>query len=262
MPYTKTVWTNETPATSPVKYKFTDDSLGVIANSAKIEVVTSITAGTPVNATNLNKLETGLQTAAAIADDAQNNAMAAYTISIGNIAKSLFTTAGDLLYATASATVARLAAGTARKKLQINALGTAPEWVGANIAILKRVASLTLTTGTYISVIWDTEVSDTDNIWTVGSPTLLTIPFAGNWLITANISFGNNASGIRVERIMHGGSFIAENKHLPVSGDVTGMTITAADVFAASDTVELVLYQNSGSDVGITARIVMTYLGA
>jgi len=124
------------------------------------------------------------------------------------------------------------------------------------------VASLTLTTGTYISVIWDTEVSDTDNIWTVGSPTLLTIPFAGNWLITANISFGNNASGIRVERIMHGGSFIAENKHLPVSGDVTGMTITAADVFAASDTVELVLYQNSGSDVGITARIVMTYLGA
>ena len=188
--------------------------------------------------------------------------MAAYTISLGSVTKSLFTTAGDILYATAAGTVARLATGAARKKLQINALGTAPEWVGANIAILRRAASFTVVNNTYTSVQWDTEVSDTDNIWTVGTPDTLTIPFAGNWLITANISFGSNGTGIRVERIMHGGSFIAENKHLPVSGDVTGVTITAADVFAAADTVSLVLYQNSGSDIGITGRIVMTYLGA
>jgi hypothetical protein len=43
MPYTKTTWTDEIPASTPVKYKVTDDVLGIVASSAKIEVVTSVT---------------------------------------------------------------------------------------------------------------------------------------------------------------------------------------------------------------------------
>lgn len=70
MAYTKTVWSDEVPAASPIKYKVTDDVGGVVANSAKIELVTSVTAGTPINASNLNKIEIGLEAAAAIADSA------------------------------------------------------------------------------------------------------------------------------------------------------------------------------------------------
>lgn len=70
MPYTPTTWTDETPATTPIKYKITDDTAGVLADSAKIEVVTSVTAGTPLDATRLNKLEQGVVDATDTADTA------------------------------------------------------------------------------------------------------------------------------------------------------------------------------------------------
>jgi len=58
--YTKTVWEDEVPVSTPVKYSITDDVAGEIAGSAVIAVETSVTAGTPINATNLNKIETGI----------------------------------------------------------------------------------------------------------------------------------------------------------------------------------------------------------
>jgi hypothetical protein len=82
MTYTPTVWANETPASSPVKFKITDDVGGVLANSAKIELVTSVTPGTPVNATNLNKLEAGVQTAQATAEGAAGFVMASVSGSV------------------------------------------------------------------------------------------------------------------------------------------------------------------------------------
>lgn len=75
--YSPTTWTNETPAASPVKYKITDDSSGVLANSAKIEVVTSVTAGTPLNATNFNKIEQGIVSVETKANTAITNAATA-----------------------------------------------------------------------------------------------------------------------------------------------------------------------------------------
>lgn len=63
MSYTPTEWVDEIPASTPVKYIITDDTDGVIAESATIETVTSITAGTALNAANLNKLEEGLEAA-------------------------------------------------------------------------------------------------------------------------------------------------------------------------------------------------------
>lgn len=60
MAYIKTVWVDETPDTTPVKYKITDDTAGVVAGSATIELVTPVTPGTPINAQRLNHLETGV----------------------------------------------------------------------------------------------------------------------------------------------------------------------------------------------------------
>lgn len=75
---------------------------------------------TTLGPTNMNHLETGLQTAAATADSASTTATAA-------IPKSTVTTAGDLIYATGSAAVARLGVGTATQVLGGGA--SAPAWV-------------------------------------------------------------------------------------------------------------------------------------
>jgi len=113
MPYTKTTWADEVPASLPIKYAIEDDTAGEVATSATIALVTSVTAGTPVNAANLNKIETGIETAQAAAEAA--------------VPKSLFTAIGDLLYATAAGVVARLAKPTATGLLSMTSTGT-PSW--------------------------------------------------------------------------------------------------------------------------------------
>ena len=77
MPYIKTTWIDEVPTSSPVKYKISHATDGDITTDAKIEVVTSVTPGTPVNSVNLNKIETGIETAQATAEVAQIDATSA-----------------------------------------------------------------------------------------------------------------------------------------------------------------------------------------
>ena len=59
MTYVPTVWTDEILAGAP-KYSVTGDVEGELSASAVIQLVTGVTAGTPLNATNLNKFEQGL----------------------------------------------------------------------------------------------------------------------------------------------------------------------------------------------------------
>lgn len=60
MTYLPTNWQDETPTSYPIKYKITDDLLGSLTDSSQIEIVTPVTAGTALNSTNLNKIETEL----------------------------------------------------------------------------------------------------------------------------------------------------------------------------------------------------------
>jgi hypothetical protein len=75
--YVPTVWADEIPDSSPVKYSITGDVEGELSASAVIAVVTGVTAGTAVNAANLNHLEGGVEDAQAAADTAIADAAAA-----------------------------------------------------------------------------------------------------------------------------------------------------------------------------------------
>lgn len=56
VPYT---WEDEVPSTTPLKFEIIDGAT-VIAEEATIELVTPVTAGTPVNATRMNQIEQGV----------------------------------------------------------------------------------------------------------------------------------------------------------------------------------------------------------
>jgi len=75
--YTPTNWVDEVPASTPVKYKLTDAVNGVLGDDVTIEVVTSVTPGTPLNATTENNQETGIANAQADANQALIDAAAA-----------------------------------------------------------------------------------------------------------------------------------------------------------------------------------------
>lgn len=63
MAYTKTTWVDEVPATSPVTY-----DIETVGTDLEISLhSTPSTSGTPVNATNLNKIEQGIEDAHALA---------------------------------------------------------------------------------------------------------------------------------------------------------------------------------------------------
>jgi hypothetical protein len=107
MAYTKTTWVDEVPASTPIKYKISQSSDGDVATDATIEIVTSVTSGTPVNATNMNHIEDGIEAA---------------------VPKSLVTAIGDLIYATASGVLARLAKpSSVTSLLSMTSAGT-PSW--------------------------------------------------------------------------------------------------------------------------------------
>ncbi len=85
--YTPTNWVDEVPASTPVKYQIIDDITGEICASATIAPVTSITPGTPLNATTENNQELGIANAQADANLALTNAAAAQaTADLGELA--------------------------------------------------------------------------------------------------------------------------------------------------------------------------------
>jgi hypothetical protein len=134
--YTPTTWVDEIPASTPVKYVITDDTVGPVASSATIEVATAITSGTPLNATNLNNIESGITTAQATANDA--------------IPKSLVTTIGDLIYATASGVLARLGIGA--NGTYLAAVAGQPQWLTPSVFLRWQNAAYNgnaIVVGTY-----------------------------------------------------------------------------------------------------------------
>ena len=67
-------------------------------------------------------------------------------VSVGGTGLASFT-AGDILYATGSTTLAKLAKGTASQSLAMNAGATAPEWVAPASGTLKAFSAMTPKTG-------------------------------------------------------------------------------------------------------------------
>ena len=152
--YTPTTWENEAPSTTPVKYAITDDTAGEIAASATIELVTSVDAGTAVNATNLNHIETGLETAAsevtavqAQADDLQDQVTAVQAQADAGAPK-IFTAKGDLIAATGNNAAARLAVGTNGQTLMADsAQASGMRWSDGVPGIYTTKGDLSVGTG-------------------------------------------------------------------------------------------------------------------
>jgi hypothetical protein len=131
----------------------------------------------------------------------------AYDLADAAIPKSLVDAAGDLIYATADNTPARLALGTAGQVLTVNSGASAPEWAtpagGTPTFVGCRLTSSvnpTIAASTYTALSWDGEAFDTDGFHSTSTNTSrITIPAgkAGKYLIQGLVDFDNNATGVR-----------------------------------------------------------------
>ena len=194
---------------------------------------------------------------------------------ITNSSTDLITTAGDLLYGTAADTVARLGIGTAGQVLKVNSSATAPEWGAASSTptfvgcSASSSVDLTLSNNTFTAITWNTERFDTDGFHNTSTNTSrMTIPSgkAGKYLVTGNVDFDGNATGVRELRIYKNGTaylgtWTAASTAFPSANVVAIMDLSVADY------VELYAKQDSGSNQTLYISTVsgdfsIVYLGA
>lgn len=172
---------------------------------------------------------------------------------------STLTTTGDILYASAANTLARLGIGTDGQVLKV-ASGL-PSWgaasAGATFAgcSLYNSANISVANVSNVVLTFNSEFYDTDGYHSTSSNTSrITVPSgkAGKYLINAKIVWASNATGVRVIHFQKNGTLDNNVVCLTaVNGDETRMGAAMVYDLAVGDYVELVTYQSSGGSLNV-----------
>lgn len=125
-----------------------------------------------------------------------------------------------------------------------------------------RVASQVSANGAVDKLSFDTEVYDVGGMFAPGTPTRITFPIAGRYLVTSYVLASSSAAGVRYTDIINnlGATLVADRR--PVSPDGSHQaSISTVQRFAGGDFVEFEIYQTSGGNQNWTAVVNAMRLG-
>lgn len=139
------------------------------------------------------------------------------------------------------------------------------DWLYANIpsglvspdyCVAERVASQSISNGTWTQISFDTQREDSNGLFAPTSTTI-TIQTTGTYLVWFRMAWAANTTGSRFHRIEPGSSnpgVVGRYSALPSSSDsasgvARGITHALYDLDAA-DTITFYVYQNSGGALG------------
>lgn len=132
-------------------------------------------------------------------------------------------------------------------------------WLGTRKGFkIRRAANQSIGTASITAVSFDTEDSDTDAFGSVAATTY-TIPSGldGMYAITANAVFASGAGTAPMLRIIAGG--INHDFAIPTAvSDGSGSIIVP---LAATNTIGVSVYQNSGGSINVTATLWANFVG-
>lgn len=135
-----------------------------------------------------------------------------------------------------------------------------PPAVRAYSTVAISIANNTLTALTF-----NTELYDTDTMWSSGAPTRVTFTTAGVYLVTMVVAWDNNIVGDRFGQIRKNGTDVLarESKDTGDRSDlIVPHNITIEEQFAAADYVEVMVQQTSGAALLIRGESYSPYLSA
>jgi len=166
------------------------------------------------------------------------------------------TTAGDMVYATAADTGARLALGTAPGRLAVGS--SAPAWQIVPSCRVYNSGNIDPATSTWVTLTFDSERFDHHTMHDTSSNTgRITIPSNGDgvYIIGAcakfdlsGLSSGEEDIGLRI--LLGGSTVIAEHYFIASHDDVdSAITITTIYELAATNYVEVQGYTSSDVDI-------------
>lgn len=133
------------------------------------------------------------------------------------------------------------------------------DWVRPAVHV-RRTTNQSIDTGaTFTAVSFDTEVFDQEGFWSVGSPTLLTMPEEGLYIFGACAKWAANDTGTRELGFRLDGGTIIRIDDQPVES-TSGATLTPWMNLSyqyrlnAGSTLELVARQESGGALNLVAE--------
>jgi hypothetical protein len=127
------------------------------------------------------------------------------------------------------------------------AIGGSSTPVGARV-YRNAVQAIPNNANTAISL--TTERYDDGNLWVIGSPTRLTAPSDGIYIVTAALAFDANATGVRTAWIrLNGATLLGGQRVAAFASFEAVLTVATIWEFTAGDYVELVAFQNSGGNL-------------
>jgi hypothetical protein len=175
----------------------------------------------------------------------------------GGIQPTIFDAKADLLTATANDTPARLAVGTNNQVLTADSsTATGLKWAATGAPTAQGVAVFnsgdqTLSSGTYTTSTYDSEYFDTDAFHSTSSNTgRLTVPtgLGGKYAIVVNVICSSSLNGSLTAKLQINGSDKNRFALSLASGVASSVTFTSLVSLSAADYVELLVYQNTGSN--------------
>jgi len=175
--------------------------------------------------------------------------------------KATLTTTGDMLYASAANTPARLGIGTAGQVLKVNSGATAPEWGASASAFvgvgLNKTASQSLTNNTLTAITFTSELFDTDAFHDNSTNTSrITIPAGkgGYYAVSAIINYRSSGSAtLRQLRVTKNGTVELINNNENPGSNNDNYTVTVSGIIncAVGDYLEMFGYQNTGGALNV-----------
>jgi len=196
------------------------------------------------------------------------------TVTITNSMATAIDAKGDLVIGTGADAFSRLAVGTDNFVLTAAsgettgvkwAAVSSPSFVGA---LATRSANQTISNSSNTTILWTTELFDTDGFHSTSVDTSrLTVPSGkgGYYMVTAAIYWAANSTGIREGWITKNGSSYVRSCLNASSTDNYSLTLASIINLAVGDYVEFNVKQTSGGNLDFddfNTNLGLAYLGA
>lgn len=113
-----------------------------------------------------------------------------------------------------------------------------------------RATTQSIANGVEVPISFSTEDFDTAALWSIGLPTKMIAPSDGYYLIGGSIWWGTSSGGMRAAGLRINGTTYVAYAQMPPSA-VGGINTNLSTLYhlAATDYVELLVYQASGGDL-------------
>lgn len=174
----------------------------------------------------------------------------------------VYTSAGDIVYATSATALARLAKGTAYQHLRMNSGATAPEWGGYIAGKASRTSNQSIPDVTLTNVQFSAAAFSRLVTWSSGDNTKLTIGATGLYVYGFTYTF-DGGSGYREANVLLNGFGILETRIANANGETTYHSGANVDILTSGNYLQLQVRHGNGSDINLrAASLYAAYLGA